>query len=120
MKQPYLGKKKRFVNGFYIFVIVFLIIWMCGFFLFGEPEALSFGESMFFAVPGVLILVVGLSLYVFFNRQTVSISEDEDRLSICFYNTGNIDCVAFPVFQKSLPCESEREARITFPEETFL
>ena len=91
MKQPYLGKKKRFVNGFYIFVIVFLIIWMCGFFLFGEPEALSFGESMFFAVPGVLILVVGLSLYVFFNRQIVSISEDEDRLSICFYNTGNID-----------------------------
>ena len=41
-------------------------------------------------------------------------------LAPSFYNTGNIGCVAFPVFQKSSPCESEREARITFVKETFL
>ena len=36
------------------------------------------------------------------------------------YNIGTIECVAFPRFQKSSPYESEREARITFPKETFL
>ena len=29
-----------------------------------------------------------------------------------FYNLGNIECVAFPIFQKKLQYESERETRM--------
>ena len=61
-----------------------------------------------FLFAGSIIMTAGSDLRLR-NKNMEMLCRVAGRL---FYNIGNIECVAFPIFQKNLQYESEREARM--------
>lgn len=88
MKTPRLEEKtgNRYLKGLFAFIIFFALIWGILFLTLMEPQEMDILDKICFIVPGIIILVVGMCLYIFFNRQVVSIVEYERNLLCYQYN----------------------------------
>lgn len=91
MKEPRLAKKKnKFLKGLFIYIVTFLIIWMALFLFLAEPATMTKAEQIFMMLPGVMIIIVGSSLFLFFRRQIVDIYEDKNKIIFILYSDKKI------------------------------